>query len=48
MIDAAVTTLKDLGLESAVERRFARIEDVNVNDVLFVDNAVRGKALPGC
>jgi hypothetical protein len=42
MIDAALATLASLGLEQAVERRFARISDVSVNDVLFVDNSVRG------
>lgn len=43
MIEQAVDTLRTLGLEDAIERRFARIDDVSVNDVLFVDNASRGK-----
>jgi len=43
MIEQAVEKLKELGLESAVERRMATIEDVSVNNVLFVDNAVRGQ-----
>ncbi|PZR92021.1 MAG: hypothetical protein DI537_14440 [Stutzerimonas stutzeri] len=47
MIDGAVAKLKELGLESAIERRFARIEDVSVNNVLFVDNAVRGQMKDG-
>ena len=47
MVDAAMETLAGLGLESAIERRFARIGDVSVNDVLFVDNAVRGKMRGG-
>jgi len=42
MVDDAVKTLAELGLEEAVERRYAIISDVSVNDVLFVDNAVRG------
>ncbi|WP_192246173.1 hypothetical protein [Mesorhizobium silamurunense] len=42
MIEDAVAKLKDLGLESAIERRFARLPDVSVNNVLFVDNSVRG------
>lgn len=42
MIDKALKTLADLDLEGAVERRFARISDVAVTDVLFVDNEVRG------
>lgn len=47
MIEDAVAKLRDLGLESAVERRFARISDVSVNNVLFVDNAVRGSMKDG-
>lgn len=47
MIEQAVDKLKELGLEHAVERRVARIEDVSVNDVLFVDNEVRGKMKGG-
>ncbi|MBD9511557.1 hypothetical protein IB265_32905 [Ensifer sp. ENS10] len=40
MIEQAVDKLKELGLESAVERRFAKLSDVSVNNVLFVDNSV--------
>lgn len=47
MIDDAVGKLKELGLESAIERRFARLPDVSVNNVLFVDNAVKGKMKDG-
>ena len=47
MIDDAVNKLKEMGLEGAVERRFARIEDVSVNNVLFVDNAARSKMRDG-
>lgn len=47
MVEAAMTTLRDLGLEEAVERRFARIQDVSVNNVLFVDNSVRGQMKGG-
>lgn len=43
MIEQAVTKLRDLGLESAVHRRFARITDVSVNDVLFVDRDAKAK-----
>lgn len=42
MIEDAVKTLKDLGLEGAVHRRLATLKDVSVNDVLFVDGSVRG------
>jgi hypothetical protein len=43
MVDAAMAKIDELGLRGAVDRRHARIEDVSVNDVLFVDNAVAGK-----
>lgn len=42
MIDQAVQTIASLGLGSALDRRMARLSDVSVNNVLFVDNAVRG------
>ncbi len=42
MIEQAVATLQSLGLESAIERRFAKLSDVSVNNVLFVDRSVRG------
>ena len=41
MIESAVGTLRELGLESAVRRRFATARDLSVNDVLFVDRNVR-------
>jgi hypothetical protein len=47
MVEAAVSTLRALGLEQAVERRFAKIQDVSVNNVHFVDNAVRGQMKGG-
>lgn len=47
MIDAALGTLAALGLESAVHRRYARLSDVSVNNVLFVDTAVRGAMRDG-
>ncbi len=47
MIESAVATLRELGLESAVERRYATIEDVSVNNVLFVDSSVKGKMKDG-
>lgn len=47
MVEAALATLRAEGLESAVERRFARISDVSVNNVLFVDNSVRSEMRDG-
>lgn len=47
MVDSALETIRSLNLESALERRFAKISDISVTDVLFVDNAVRGKMQNG-
>jgi hypothetical protein len=41
MIKKAMATIESLGLESALERRFAVIGDVSVNDVKWVDGGVR-------
>ncbi len=43
MVEAAVQTLNTLGLGGAIYRRYARISDISVNDVLFVDNSVQLK-----
>lgn len=47
MIEQAVAKLNELGLQDHVHRRFAVVEDVSVNNVLFVDNEVRGKMQGG-
>lgn len=47
MIDDAVKTIAGLGLEPALERRMARISDISVNEILFVDNSVRGQMRGG-
>lgn len=47
MVEKAMETIRERGLESALERRHARFSDVSVNDVLFVDNAVRGQMKGG-
>jgi len=41
MIDDAMATITSLGFETALERRYARLSDVSINDVLFADNSVR-------
>lgn len=41
MVKKAMETIESLGLESALERRFAVIGDVSVNDVKWVDGAVK-------
>lgn len=38
MVESAMATIKELDLEPALERRFAKLSDVSVNDVLWVDN----------
>lgn len=43
MVEESVQKLNDLGLGGAIYRRYARLSDVSVNDVLFVDNNSRGK-----
>lgn len=47
MIESAMETINQLGLESALERRLAKFSDVSVNDVLFVDNSVRPQMVGG-
>lgn len=41
MVKKAMETIESLGLESALERRFAVIADISVNDVKWVDGAVK-------
>lgn len=41
MVQDAMKTVTDLGLEPALKRRFARLSDVSVNNVLWVDNGVK-------
>lgn len=43
MVEAAVAKIDELGLRGSTERRHARIEDVSIKDVLFVDNEVAGR-----
>lgn len=47
MIEDALKTVDELGLRDALERRFAVIEDVSVNNVLWVDNSVQAKMKDG-
>lgn len=47
MIKQATATIEELGLESALERRYARISDISVNNVLWVDNSVKNQMKGG-
>ncbi len=44
MIEAAKVKVEELGLTSALERRYATINDITINNVLFADRSAR-KAL---
>lgn len=43
MIEQARTTIEELGLMSALERRYANINDITVNNVLFADRSSKAK-----
>lgn len=47
MIENAMSTIRELGYESALERRMARLSDVSINDVLWADQAAKPKMLDG-
>lgn len=47
MVEDATQTLTDLGLGGAIYRRYAKLSDVSVNDVLFVDNSAKSKMKDG-
>ena len=46
-VEAAIQKLTDLGLGGDIYRRYAKMSDVSVNDVLFVDNESRMKMKDG-
>jgi hypothetical protein len=41
MIDAAKKTVEALGLNSALERRYANINDITINNILFADRSAK-------
>jgi hypothetical protein len=47
MVESAIETLNTMGLGGAIYRRYAKLSDVSVNDVLFVDNDVKNKMKDG-
>lgn len=46
MIEAAKATLTELGLISALQRRYARLEDLSVNDILYADRSAKKVLAP--
>lgn len=47
MIDDAMKTIDTLGIREGLERRFAKLSDVSVNNVLWVDGSVQDKMKDG-
>jgi len=47
MIEDAVKTIDSLGIRDGLERRFAKLSDVSVNNVLWVDGSVQDKMKDG-
>lgn len=47
MIDDAMKTIDELGIRDGLERRFAKLSDVSVNNVLWVDGSVQDKMKDG-
>lgn len=47
MVELAMATITELGIEPALHRRMARLSDVTVNNVLWVDNSARGQMKDG-
>lgn len=45
MIDAARNTVNDLGLTSALERRFATLTDISINNILFANRQTKNALL---
>jgi hypothetical protein len=41
MVEAAKKKVEELGLTSALDRRYARLEDISVNDIIFADRGAR-------
>lgn len=45
MIEKAKEKIEELGLTSALNRRYADLTDISINDILFVDRSVKNKML---
>ena len=47
MVKAAMRTIDELGIEESLQRRFARLSDVSVTNVLWVDNDTQARMKDG-
>lgn len=47
MVKAAMRTIDELGIEESLQRRFARLSDVSVTNVLWVDNDTQSRMKNG-
>ncbi|MEU0077586.1 hypothetical protein ABZY58_06695 [Micromonospora tulbaghiae] len=47
MVKAAMKTIDELGIEDSLQRRFARLSDVSVTNVLWVDNDTQPRMKDG-
>lgn len=47
MVKAAMKTIDELGIEESLQRRFARLSDVSVTNVLWVDNDTQSRMKDG-
>ncbi len=47
MVKAAMKTIDELGIEESLQRRFARLSDVSVTNVLWVDNDTQPRMKDG-
>jgi hypothetical protein len=47
MVKAAMKTIDELGVEESLQRRFARLSDVSVTNVLWVDNDTQSRMKDG-
>ncbi|MFY1687422.1 hypothetical protein [Plantactinospora sp. WMMB782] len=47
MVRAAMKTIDELGIEESLQRRFARLSDVSVTNVLWVDNDTQSRMKDG-
>lgn len=43
MVEDALKTIKELDLEPSLDRRFAKVSDVSINNVLWVDNGTKAQ-----